>query len=977
MWCGLRRVGLVLLLTLAEGFSGCSGGKQGDEEDAIGDAGRDVAEVTGREGCPDGLVWWEEHGVCAPQVAQCEAWEVPLVGGGCMPVGPRACPRTWDPDAAAGCEPGELMDYDGEPCPEGFVLTEDEIACIPFFEEDGVCDENEIPVLGGGCIQIGPRACPKLWDPDAEIDCEVGDVLPCPEGWEEGEDGMYCDPGYAACGPGERTPIGGGCERVIPLEADCPPGPYPEVAGGAANVVYVNASSACEQGCGSEQAPYPSIQAAVYAVPEGGHVLVAAGVYDEGLLIEKPVHVVGVCAAKVTLTGLTEISFGEVAGLLFGTVVVLDTKDASVSGLRVASPGVGVTIWGAQNIALGSLELSGVVGAGMTVGADSTVTAQGLWVHDLVASDVVSGMDGRGIWVQGAAELSITESLVESAGRTGIYVSGKGTVLEMTGTVVRETHLSGSEPAGNGEGVEIGNEAIATITGSLLESNALVGLRVYGSGAHVDLTGTVVRQNGWAGGMEVGGGATATIRNCLLEGNPSDGVKVYDPDTHVALSGTVVRQTKPDADGERGVGMEVGGGATATIQGCLLQGNTVYGLITGEPGTEVVLAGTVVRDTEQTASGMQGYGVAVIEGAAATLDTCLLQENTGLGIGVGDPDSRVELARTVVRGTKESENDVNDATGGAGMLVIDATATVSGSLFDGNTGTGIAADSGAGLEITDSVVRDTQPNMNGEHGTGMLVGIEGTVSVSGCLFERNTVGVAVFHPGTQVEVSGSVVRDMRVSATNSGWGMVALDGGVATLSGCLIDANTKVGVGVTGPGTRMHIAGSLVCDTKANTDGVLGIGMAVVEGARAVVLASLLCRNYTSGLAAWNEGTKVEFSGGAVMYTRPGGVSVGDDFQVCGDAVTVAEGAFVDLASSVLAGNGRTGVYYHQSTGRLRNSIIVNNDSYGLAMYECDESIEYEDGDLFVLGNAEPQTNPSPMGLPLPPQPDFPEFPGT
>jgi len=158
------------------------------------------------------------------------------------------------------------MEYDGSACPGGFVLTEDEAACVPFFAE--TCGEDEIPVIGGdcqgvglawegladllpegidaqepyfeeclegqlaleggGCVQVGPRACPKLWDPDADVDCEIGDVLECPEGWQESKDGMYCDPGYADCPPGERALVGGGCERVIALPEDCPPGPYPD-----------------------------------------------------------------------------------------------------------------------------------------------------------------------------------------------------------------------------------------------------------------------------------------------------------------------------------------------------------------------------------------------------------------------------------------------------------------------------------------------------------------------------------------------------------------------------------------------------------------------------------------------------------------------------------------------------------------------------------------------------------------------------
>ena len=325
----------------------------------------DVPDVTPEvTTCPDNLVLWEEYNVCAPRVDDCEnPWELPLIGGGCVAIGPRGCPKLWDPEADVDCEPGELMTYNGSACPEGFVLTEDEVACIPFFEEN--CGDMEIPVLGGGCkrvgpewreegesyfddcepghlalpggglvtpkpgeagcVMVGPRACPKLWDPGAEVDCEVGDVLPCPEDWSESEDGMYCHPGYADCPPDERALAGGACERVIPSADDCPAGPFPKLPEGATNVAYVWAGSQCLENCGSKATPYSSIQAAIDAAPQGGHVLVAAGEYNEGLLIGKPLHVVGLCASLVMVDGLVQIP-DEDSKIPVAGVAIVDTR---------------------------------------------------------------------------------------------------------------------------------------------------------------------------------------------------------------------------------------------------------------------------------------------------------------------------------------------------------------------------------------------------------------------------------------------------------------------------------------------------------------------------------------------------------------------------------------------------------------------------------------------------------------------------
>ena len=168
----------VICLCLAVAICSCSGTEPATS-DVVADAGPET--IT----CADGLVLWEEYNVCAPRVDDCpNPWELPLIGGGCMAIGPRACPKGWDPDSDVDCEPGELMDYDGSACPEGFVLTEDEVACIPFFQEG--CGEMEIPVLGGGCKKVGPD-----WG-------------------EEGEPHFdYCEPGHLAL-------PGGGCVQVGP-----------------------------------------------------------------------------------------------------------------------------------------------------------------------------------------------------------------------------------------------------------------------------------------------------------------------------------------------------------------------------------------------------------------------------------------------------------------------------------------------------------------------------------------------------------------------------------------------------------------------------------------------------------------------------------------------------------------------------------------------------------------------------------------
>jgi len=368
------------------------------------------------------------------------------------------------------CEPGELL-----PCQEGFVETEDGVACVPvppdlfldmpYFDE---CLPGHLALEGGGCVQVAPRACPKLWDPDADVDCEVGDVLPCPDGWLESEDGMYCDPGYDECGHGERPLVGGGCQRVIPLPEDCPAGPFPEVPDGATDVIYVLADSPCTDGCGAEAAPYPSIQAAVDAAPSGAAVLVGPGTYDEGLTLTKPVQAIGLCASLVEVTGKALVLPDGDSKVLEAGVGIFDVQGVILSGLRIRSPAAGVAIVGATDVVLEGLDIGESHGVALYVDGGSDVDAGDLWIHDTALGSGVMG-HGRGAWVGGGAKLEAHSVLVEDVRRTGIEVRENGSRLDLTDCVIRKT-----VPDGNGKfgrGINASEGCTVSVAGSLLEEN--------------------------------------------------------------------------------------------------------------------------------------------------------------------------------------------------------------------------------------------------------------------------------------------------------------------------------------------------------------------------------------------------------------------------------------------------------------------------------------------------------------------------
>ena len=147
---------------------------------------------------------------------------------------------------------------------------------------------------------------------------------------------------------------------------------------------------------------------------------------------------------------------------------------------------------------------------------------------------------------------------------------------------------------------------------------------------------------------------------------------------------------------------------------------------------------------------------------------------------------------------------------------------------------------------------------------------------------------------------------------------------------------------------------------------------------------SLIEYNGTAGISVAGTQTAVSVADTAVMYTKQGGVGIGDENvkgQVYGDGV-VGAGSSVDISSSILAGNERCGAYYYEARGTMSGSIITGNSSYGLAMESCEGDVVHEGNGNWVFGNAldvpaeeAEQIAVNPKGLPVPAAPGVSQIP--
>ena len=993
----MRRQFMVFIVSLF--LAGCAGGSA---EDTV-DIGRDLAETVDAISCPDGLLLWEEYNVCAPPVDDCKnPWELPLIGGGCVAVGPRACPKLWDPAADLDCTPGELMQYDGMACPEGFVLTEDEAACVPFFEES--CGGMEIPALGGGCskvgpqwgeagepyfdecpdghlalrgggcVQVGPRACPKLWDPEADVDCEIGDVLPCPEGWGESEDGLYCEPIHEECPFGERPLLGGGCERVVPLAEDCPPGPFPNVPGGATDVVFVLAASDCAQNCGSQSAPFSSIQPAVDAVPEGGHVLVGQGNYPEGVSVGKPVHIIGICSAKVFLSGVTQVSTGQPSQIAFSTVSVTETDEVLLQGLSLQPPGcVGLAVVAAHGVEIRDFRIQDVAGTASYFAGGSYAVLEDVWIVG-ISPFATPETTALGLVIEAASSVLLSTALIEQVGGVGVFAAGDGTSVVIEDSTVRSVSVDATTMS---VGVAIVTNANAQVRNSLVRDCETVGVTIE-DGASLQLVHSQVTGAGpdtpigQQYGVRVLAGGQAHLDGVAIAGNGAFGLFVSDPTSSAEVKGSLMTRNAQDpgsgaaavtvtngagvvifgstiidnhtaglivdtpgafADvkGSRvtdstshstapasAAGIAVQGGATLVVDNSLVEGNEGFGIMARDDGTTSMITASGIVLTDLFSGGAPGAGVAVVEGAGAKLIDCYVERNSGYGLRVRGSGSVVEAVSTSVSGTTATE----DTIGGLACLVMEsAVFHASDSVFADNRGGGIGVSDhgsvalvGNSLVDCNSTLDDVDSYYRGLHAQdgATLEFVQG--EVAGC----RGVSVLAVSPGTEAVIEKSKVHSTTWHLDGSeGAGVAALDGALVELSECLLWDNPQAALVVAGEGARAAVTASVLDSLLPVGPEALGATAVAVDGGQLSVTSSLVRNANSVGLLAQEPGTHISVTTSEII----GLAADGDAVPVFGIEVTYGASGFV--GASRVSGSGAVAIAVGGSGASLDVAGVV------------------------------------------------------
>jgi len=521
-------------------------------------------------------------------------------------------------------------------------------------------------------------------------------------------------------------------------------------------------------------------------------------------------------------------------------------------------------------------------------------------------------------------ELVIIDASVGDETTPGIDVDAKTKEVEVSGVTVNGSFFVG---------VRVGSGTM-TIRDSAVSESEYIGIAAYNSGLQ----------------------ATALAMNaCEVAENTTMGVIAFGSGTSVAIRETIIEDTKPDENGEGGLGIDVSDGANLVAEACAVRGNTLVGLNTYCSGTSVTLRETAIEDTKPGESGKYVVGIHVSEGASLDTERCVVKGNTGTGVFAHDSGTSVTLRETAIEDTQSEE----DQASGFGIYVYDGASLVAeGCAVRRNTCAGmLAINSGTTVTLQETTIEETQPAEYGEGGYGIQASNGASLLAEACTVTGNTsTGVLVVDSGTSVNLkdtriaatmrgeiatvgtgvtvgySASVVATAVEMISNEGPGIYAAgEDALLNCSDCLVQDNQFAGAVVVG-GASLQFADSLIEGTTEQENLGGGVGIFAdpwLAGPPTLsVTDSTIQDNAIAGVWLSGEGS-YSLSGNTIHggegWTR-------ESLTKCGDAVFARDGVTTwDGSSGLLLENNEllngtgAGLFLDDATATLSGNSYSDN----------------------------------------------------
>ncbi len=793
----------------------------------------------------------------------------------------------------------------------GGVDPEPEAAdgCPLLSEEDGfIAVEAPRPATAAECpsgrwldglvcapqrLRFEAWACAPGWDSVAYPVEVAEDLIEEPRHLEacrapalpQCEPGTLALPGRGQCvQQGPRCPEGEGWHDEAAIRALAP--------GFEGRVLYA-AASAAPGGEGSRRSPW-ALAEAVSVAEAGDIVAVGVGSHDALIWLDKPVALVGACVAGTTLRA--EAPQGE---------------DAIVN------------IQGEAGVRLTALTLQGPL--------------SGLRVHSPVQP------------------VSIVDVSVREVSTVGIRINGAGELVSMERVDIQRVEPGG----GAGHGLLVREGALVQARDCLVVGTAGVGVLVTGQGSTLDLSDSLVRTAADSG-LVAQSGARAAVARVLVEDTLDMAVFVFGGGSILEAEDLEISGTRPsNADSFMGYGLIVQEGH-ARLKRATLRHNT-NGIYVQAAGSVVELEDVWILDTERPLQPhwKLGWGINANSWASVQLKRVAVNNSQFVGIhaaGLSSFDAEdVLITETGGRGlefSSSSSPNVNlDSRGQVRRAVI------SGALEVGV----IVLEEGSALDMQDVVIERTdRRRVREERGAaGIVVESDAQLQARRILLrDLKDIGVRVNAGGVmEAEDLALIGVTGRPAPEFFNSGVLVFEVGTLSISrGLLKDADT-FGVVAAGPGTRLDLRDFRVRDTHPESGvGALGRGLQAQELALVKLERVEVVDNYDTGVfssfGAILEARDLLVHGTmkARCHTEPEGC-VGN--APLGVGLAVLDEGRAQLERFLLTNNAEVGLFIAVNGDVSASCGAIMGHEIGVVLQDAEVNIEEALQHTFILDNGQ------------------------
>lgn len=644
-------------------------------------------------------------------------------------------------------------------------------------------------------------------------------------------------------------------------------------------VVYLSPDAAAD-GLGTRENPRLLSAAAVRAA-QNGILALSVGTHHAAIRLDRHVALLGSCVEATTLTT-------DQPSETLGLVDISPNDAVRLSNLTITGPRPGIWVRGevAAPHDIEAVTISETPVYGLLAESPQVINLRNVRIRDTQARASTQTL-GRGLELQAGARVIATGLSLERVREVGAVVSGAGSTLEVTQLLVEATLPRASDGA-FGRGIVVNAGATAGLRNAIVRDNRDVGISVSGAGAALEaeqllVLRTAANSRGILGrGLELKGGATATLTDVVVRESHEAGIIATDQGSSLDATRVGVQDTRsPPAGLDAGVGILCQSGAAMRLEAVAVDSSRKVGVEVIGTGSQLTATGLSVAYTKASTIPLEtGGGLLVRDRGRLIAEDLLLLSNADVGIVVADPGATAQLQRAQILATRSRSNDGRFGHG----LQVENGGTVTANDLDLRSNREVAIDvSGAAstLRMDRLLVQDTRMREpDGRAGRAFEFSNGANVEVNDAILRGNgELAVFASDQGTRFAASRLLVAATAPQRSGIlGHGLSLQEGVTASLTDIVVADNHGAGLIVTGAGTTVDLHRAAITDTSPHeADGRFGIGLGIYNQATLTGDDIALLRNKRCALQLAGPAVSL-----ALRRVRLSGSEVGTNLQAEG-----------------------------------------------------------------------------------------------